>query len=96
MNEPLILRVRNALSTITDPAAGSNIIASGAIRGLAADEDGRVRFTLEVSAASRETAQILLNQAKSAASAVDGVKVVTAVATAVTVAAVMNGDPSGR
>ncbi len=82
MNESLILRVRAALSAIKDPATGRNIIASGAIRGLAADADGRVRFTLEAPSGDRKAAETLLDAAKLAAKAVEGVSSVTAVATA--------------
>lgn len=81
MTNPLILRVRAALETISDPTTGRNLIAAGAIRGLAADDDGRVRFTLELAGADRDTSEKLLEAAKSTTKAVDGVRVVTAVAT---------------
>ena len=82
MSDSLLLRVRAALSAIKDPAKSGNIIASGAVRGLAADDGGRVRFTLEVDGVSREAVENLLNQAKQAANSVEGVSAVSAVATA--------------
>ncbi|WP_411816110.1 P-loop NTPase [Hyphococcus sp. DH-69] len=82
MTNPLIMRVRAALETINDPASGRNLIAAGAIRGLAADDDGRVRFTLELAGADRQASEALLEAAKAAAGSVDGVSSVSAVATA--------------
>ncbi len=83
VSQSLILRVRAALSGVANPASGKNIIAEGAIHGLAADDAGRVRFTLVVGEkAGRDAAEALLAQAKTAASGVEGVSAVTAVATA--------------
>ena len=82
MSNSLILRVRAALSAIIEPNTGRNIIASGAVRGLAADEGGRVRFTLEMDNAPKDAIEALLAAAKAAAGAVPGVASVTAVATA--------------
>ena len=82
MSDSLLLRVRAALSAIKDPASGRNIIASGAVRGLVADASGRVRFTMEVPGAGRQAVENLLESAKQAASAVEGVSAVSAVATA--------------
>ncbi|GJL92529.1 Mrp/NBP35 family ATP-binding protein [Hyphococcus sp.] len=82
MSDSLLLRVRAALSAIKDPASGRNIIASGAVRGLAADDSGRIRFTMEIPGAERQAVENLLEGAKQAASAVEGVSAVSAVATA--------------
>lgn len=83
VSDPLILRVRAALAGVVNPNSGRNIIADGAVQGLGADDEGRVRFALAVPAdAGREAAEALLAEAKKAAGAVDGVSVVTAVATA--------------
>jgi len=78
----LVLRVRAALSAIKDPSSGRNIIAAGAVGGLSADEDGKVRFTLEVPDGDRRAAKALLKAAESAAASVPGVTGVSAVATA--------------
>ena len=82
MTQPLIIRVRGALSAVENPATGRNIIADGLIQGLTADENGLVRFALETPAGSVDAANRLLVAAKSAAEAVDGVEKVSAVATA--------------
>jgi ATP-binding protein involved in chromosome partitioning len=82
VNDSLIIRVRAALSAIIEPASGRNIIASGAVRGLASDDAGHVRFTVEAPGAARETVEGLVDAAIKAASAVPGVAKVTAVATA--------------
>lgn len=80
--EPLTLRVRNALTSVINPATGRNIIADGAVQGLAADEAGAVRFALEAAGGSRSEIEALLSAAKAAAGAVEGVTHVSAVATA--------------
>ena len=82
MSEPLVLRVRAALSDVVNPASGRNIVAEGAVHGLSADARGAVRFTLQVDAAAQENAAALLDAAKKAASGVGGVSTVSAVATA--------------
>ncbi len=83
MSQSLLLRVRAALAGVINPQSGKNIVADGAVQGLGADDEGRVRFALAVpEGAGREAAEALLAEAKKAAGAVDGVSVVTAVATA--------------
>ena len=82
MNDSLIIRVRAALSAIIEPGSGRNIIASGVVRGLSADDAGHVRFTVEAPGATREIIEGLVEAAKNAAGAVSGVTKVTAVATA--------------
>ncbi len=83
MPEPLAIRVRNALSLVENPATGRSIVSEGLIQGLTTDDDGQVRFTLELPGfVSAAAADALLNAAKAAAGAVDGVSSVSAVATA--------------
>ena len=81
MPEPLLIRVRNALSAVKR-ADGRDIVTSGAVQGLAVDPSGAVRFTLEISADERAVADNLIRGAKSAAESVDGVSAVSVVATA--------------
>lgn len=81
MAEPLILRVRTALGRVTNPASGGNIIAEGAVQGLAADETGIVRFALDLPKSSRAQSESVLAAAKAAAGQVEGVASVSAVAT---------------
>ncbi len=82
MAEPLILRVREALGLVTNPSTGRNIIAEGGIQGLVADDQGHVRFALDLPGTSREQSESILEAAKAAAANVEGVASVSAVATA--------------
>lgn len=82
MSEPLLIRVRNALTGVTNPATGRNVVAEGAVQGLSVEENGKVRFTLQVDPSAQEEASSLLNTAKKAVEAVSGVNAVSAVATA--------------
>jgi len=79
--EPLTIRVRNALAEIINPASGRNIVADGLITGLTTTAEGVVRFTLELPNAQTAMGETLLNDAKVAAAAIDGVSRVSAVAT---------------
>ncbi|MEM8770577.1 MAG: Mrp/NBP35 family ATP-binding protein [Pseudomonadota bacterium] len=81
MTEPLAFRVRNALAGVKNPQTGGNIVADGLVQGLIADDAGRVRFAVEVSGGDRKSAETLLDEAKAAASGVDGVTAVSAAAT---------------
>ena len=81
MAEPLVLRVRTALSAVTNPATGRNIIAEGAVQGLVAEDNGQVRFVLELPEATRAQSEETLNAAKEKALAVSGVLSVSAAAT---------------
>lgn len=81
LTDPLLIRVRNALSTIKR-ADGRDIVTTGAVQALTVDDDGRVRFALEITAGEQAAADALLAASKSAASGVDGVAAVSAVATA--------------
>ena len=82
MSEPLLIRVRNALAGVLNPASGRNIVAEGAVQGLSADKNGKVSFALQVDPAAQENAATLLNAAKKSVEAVAGVSAVSAVATA--------------
>ena len=82
MSEPLIIRVRNALAGVDNPATGRNIVADGAIQGLSVDDAGKARFTLQVDPTAGGDPAALLEAAKKAAGAVAGVRSVSAVATA--------------
>ncbi len=82
MAEPLIFRVRAALGRVINPETGGNIIAEGAVQGLAADETGIVRFALDLPKTSRAQSESVLAAAKAAAEQVEGVASVSAVATA--------------
>ncbi len=82
MTQPLAIRVRNALAQVANPKTGRNIVAEGLIQGLMSDDDGKVRFALEVAGGGAGDADALLAAAKEAALAVDGVSAVSAVATA--------------
>ena len=85
MTEPLIIRVRNALASINDPITNQNIVASGMVQGLRADDAGRVHFVLEINVDPRGepgSAEGLLQKAKEAAQVVDGVVSVSALLTA--------------
>ena len=81
-NEALILCVRDALYNVQDPVSNANIVSAGKISGLAIEEGGVVRFTLDAGGLDRVGAQRLLAQAEAAAAAVPGVARVAAVATA--------------
>ncbi len=82
MTQPLAIRVRNALAQVANPKTGRNIVAEGLIQGLTTDDDGKVRFALEMAGGGAADADALLAAAKNAALAVDGVSAVSAVATA--------------
>ncbi len=81
MAEPLLIRVRDALSTIKRPD-GRDIVTSGAVQALRVEPDGRVRFALEISGNEQPAAEKILSDAKEAAARIDGVSSVSAVATA--------------
>ncbi len=82
MTEPLTIRVRKALTEVINPETGRNVIADGMVQGLVTDDQGKVQFALEFTGGAAEKNQALFENAKSAASRVDGVTAVSAVATA--------------
>ncbi len=81
MSNATLNAVRKALSTITDPADGKDIVSSGMVRALSV-EDGKVRFVLEVDPARGRELEPLRKAAEEAAKAVPGVESVSAVMTA--------------
>lgn len=82
LTKPLLIRIRDALTRLSAPTEDKNIIAAGRVEGLHANEaDGAVRFALKVDGLAAETAQSLLNAAKTAVENVEGAAKVTAVAT---------------
>ncbi len=81
MSNATLDAVRKALSTITDPADGKDIVSSGMVRALSV-EDGKVRFVLEVDPARGRELEPLRKAAEEAAKSVPGVKSVSAVMTA--------------
>ncbi|MEM9495267.1 MAG: Mrp/NBP35 family ATP-binding protein [Pseudomonadota bacterium] len=81
MNEPLIMRVREALARVNNPQNGQNIVASGLVKALTV-EDGVARFTLEGAEGARAEVEALVAAAKEAVASVEGVTRVTALATA--------------
>lgn len=80
LNEPLIIRVRNALAAISDPRTGRSIVAEGLVTGLRAGDDGVVRFAIE--APDRALALSLIEPTRAAAEQVAGVTRVSVVANA--------------
>ncbi|MBI1359914.1 MAG: P-loop NTPase [Alphaproteobacteria bacterium] len=76
----LTSRVRAALDTVSDPATGKGLLASGRISGLVVREDGRIGFVLETSAGAAD--EPLRQAAEAAVAAVPGASAVTAVLTA--------------
>ncbi len=76
------MRVRAALAGVVDPSSGKNIVADGRIEGLGADEAGRVRFALRIDPADQKAGLALLDAAKLAVEALEGVADCYAVATA--------------
>jgi len=82
LSEPLVIRVRNALAGVVNPASGRNIVAEGAVQGLSAEPGGKVRFALQIDPSAQDEAARLLDAARKAAGAVSGVSSVSAVATA--------------
>lgn len=70
-----------ALSQITDPDSGKDIVSAGMVTGLAVT-GGQVRFALEVAASRGGSAEPLRAAAEAAARAVPGVDAVMAILTA--------------
>jgi ATP-binding protein involved in chromosome partitioning len=81
MSDNLAEAVRDALRGVVDPAAGSDIVSTGQVRGLAVSE-GAVSFVLEVDPARGKALEPLRQAAEAAASGVPGVASVSVVMTA--------------
>lgn len=75
------MQIRAALSTISDPVSGKNIIVSGRISDLSVSPDGKARFLVNAAEDDDETVQSLLSVAKDAVLALESVESVQALAT---------------
>lgn len=73
MSNATLDAVRKALSTITDPADGKDIVSSGMVRALSVEE-GKVRFVLEVDPARGRELEPLRKAAEEAVKSVPGVE----------------------
>ncbi|MGA0923043.1 MAG: Mrp/NBP35 family ATP-binding protein [Lutimaribacter sp.] len=74
-------QVLELLKTIADPVAGSDIVASGVVRALAVDEDGAVRFVMEIPPSQAQAYQAVKDQAEALLASADGVAKVAIVMT---------------
>lgn len=68
--EELLGRVREALSGVTNPDTGVNVLEGGQVQELRLEEDGRVRFAFEL---RPEDPGSLVKEARGAVEAVEGV-----------------------
>lgn len=84
-----------ALSTITDPGQGRDIVSLGMVSGLQ-NQNGHVLFALEVDPARGPALEPLRAQAEQAVAALPGVDKVTAVMTATRTAPVVEGTGKKR
>ncbi|MGB0440908.1 MAG: iron-sulfur cluster assembly protein, partial [Paracoccaceae bacterium] len=70
-----------ALKQITDPVAGTDIVASGVMRALNVDAEGAVRFVLEIAPSHLTAYEAVKAQAETAVGALNGVSKVSIVLT---------------
>ena len=73
--------VLTALKTVTDPATGTDIVASGVMRALNVDDAGAVRFVMEIPPAQAAAYGEAKAHAEAALAKVDGVSKVSIVLT---------------
>ena len=73
--------VQAALKAIKDPVADSDIMASGVVRALNVEEDGNVRFVMEIPSTQSEAFIAVKQEAETALNALDGVSSVSIVMT---------------
>ena len=73
--------VLTALKTVTDPATGTDIVASGVMRALNVDDAGAVRFVMEIPPAQAKAYEEAKAQAEAALAKVEGVSKVSIVLT---------------
>ncbi len=73
--------VTAALKTVTDPIAGSDIMASGVVRALNVDDTGAVRFVMEIAPSHAKAYEAVKAQAEAALKALDGIGSVSIVLT---------------
>ncbi|MEO0859439.1 MAG: Mrp/NBP35 family ATP-binding protein [Pseudomonadota bacterium] len=74
--------VLTALKQITDPIAGSDIVAAGLVRALNVAEDGSIRFVMEIAPSQAETYGKVKDAAEAALAQVPGIGPVSIVMTA--------------
>jgi ATP-binding protein involved in chromosome partitioning len=74
-------QVLELLKTITDPVAGSDIVASGVVRALTVDDAGAVRFVMEIPPSQAQAYQAVKDQAEALLASTDGVAKVAIVMT---------------
>ena len=74
-------QVLELLKTITDPVAGSDIVASGVVRALTVDDAGAVRFVMEIPPSQAQAYQAVKDQADALLASTDGVAKVAIVMT---------------
>jgi ATP-binding protein involved in chromosome partitioning len=75
-------RISRALDAIKDPLSDKGLLAAGRIQGLACDDQGKVRFTIEAPAGAERAFGPVRDAAEAAVAAIRGVNQVTAVLTA--------------
>ncbi len=73
--------ILNILKDFTDPASGSDLVASGMVRALSVD-NGEVRFVLEIDPARAQAMQPIKTEVEERLNALDGVSKVAIVMTA--------------
>lgn len=78
--------VLNALKTIDDPGGKGDIVSTGAVKALAVDDGGAVRFVLEVPPAQQLAFKSVKSQAESLLEKIDGVTKVSIAMTSHTAA----------
>ena len=74
--------VLNVLKTLTDPVSGSSIVEAGIVKALSVNEDGAVRFVLEVSATQAAAYADVRQAAEDALKAMPGAGTVSVIMTA--------------
>ncbi|MEM9271177.1 MAG: Mrp/NBP35 family ATP-binding protein, partial [Pseudomonadota bacterium] len=65
--------VTATLKTITDPVAGSDIVASGVVRALNVSQDGAVRFVMEVPPSQAKAFEAVKAEAEAALGQLEGI-----------------------
>ncbi|MEM9269729.1 MAG: iron-sulfur cluster assembly protein, partial [Pseudomonadota bacterium] len=65
--------VTAALKTITDPVAGSDIVASGVVRALNVSQDGAVRFVMEIPPSQAKAFEAVKAEAEAALGQLEGI-----------------------
>ncbi|WBU52016.1 Mrp/NBP35 family ATP-binding protein [Paracoccus sp. SCSIO 75233] len=79
---PTAEQVTAELRGVADPVSGGNLVDAGIARAISVEDDGTVRFVMEIDPAQAEAMQAALDRAEAAVKALDGVTKVSAVMTA--------------